>query len=793
MEGDDYYAATDTLPWGTDSDYFEPTTPVVTETEFAVTEAPQTSAPGPLGAEGAPGEKTGSADETSSSSPMEKGTVNSVPNPTKGNLSPATNGPNKLETPPQDEAIEDATEIPVTEKEGLIRENSSSSSLGKGTINLTKEVSEGTATSPVLLSKGTPSVFLGKEPEATELVTDAYSGVKDPALPSVTSSTDLLASTSGEERVVPLSAAGATEETGSGSGLGSTIPSWEETANALSGPNDDSLEPSPDANTEASVPSLSSDSPSDSEVLSGNAPSPPPEGDAATAEQVLPPERPSSGSTSTSDTISGSLEPSEPATVSLQPSPEGKGDPGVEPAPAKGRGDVDSFTATALDAAPATNGSSTGLEVNPAGTAKASTEGPEDLAGAEASGSSPGDGAADTPPGSASSSDTSSSSPGLDFGATAASPKGILTAPDSSSSSPSPEDGEMVMRWQLKLKEPLEGQPYLRLSLMHLLGLSIQRVRQEEVLPVELREVLALLKPASTSSSGAKATKPAASSISSLPPSSSKSKPVAEAAKGTSSKSSPNEPDARVAASGAGLSPAESAQTSSKSSNKKPEAARQKPKKEKQTRDSDESTSDSDESRSKERPVPAALIPVPAGVPFRGLWPYKLPGYIQLNYGRRCLQWLSHEWQPSAWNKDLPRCPCSLRQALSDSRYRQSKKGFLDSELIMLYSSTPNKYGAGVRCVYNNHNQLVEGHQERIWKNSRINSPYKDEELKLYDWCCNQAGNSQFCDKYNQMRPKVGCDGYRSSARSAKCNLQMDCLTHGSLMAIQVLLSGQQA
>ncbi|XP_066477676.1 mucin-4 [Tiliqua scincoides] len=150
----------------------------------------------------------------------------------------------------------------------------------------------------------------------------------------------------------------------------------------------------------------------------------------------------------------------------------------------------------------------------------------------------------------------------------------------------------------------------------------------------------------------------------------------------------------------------------------------------------------------------------------RGLWLYKLPSRIQVNYRQRCLDWLSHEGQPSAWNKGLPRCPCSLKQARSDKRYTQSKKGLPDSRLTMLYSSTPNKYGAGVRCLYNNNNQLVEGHQERIWKDTRKSSPYNDEELKLYDWCCNQAGNPQLCDKYNQKRPRVGCDGYRPPVQS---------------------------
>nr|XP_028587744.1 mucin-4 isoform X1 [Podarcis muralis] len=150
----------------------------------------------------------------------------------------------------------------------------------------------------------------------------------------------------------------------------------------------------------------------------------------------------------------------------------------------------------------------------------------------------------------------------------------------------------------------------------------------------------------------------------------------------------------------------------------------------------------------------------------RGLWVYKLDSRIRVNYRQRCLDWLSHEGQPSAWNKDLPPCPCSLQQGLSDDRFSRSKKGLPDSRLTMLYSSAPNKYGAGVRCLYNSKNQLVEGHQERVWKGSR-RSPNSDEELKLYDWCCNQTGDLQFCDKYSQKRPKIGCDGYRPPIRAA--------------------------
>lgn len=36
-----------------------------------------------------------------------------------------------------------------------------------------------------------------------------------------------------------------------------------------------------------------------------------------------------------------------------------------------------------------------------------------------------------------------------------------------------------------------------------------------------------------------------------------------------------------------------------------------------------------------------------------------------------------------------------------------------------------------------------------------------DQELKLYDWCCNQAGSAHLCNRYSEKRPKIGCDGYQ--------------------------------
>ncbi|XP_037765499.1 mucin-4 isoform X1 [Chelonia mydas] len=145
----------------------------------------------------------------------------------------------------------------------------------------------------------------------------------------------------------------------------------------------------------------------------------------------------------------------------------------------------------------------------------------------------------------------------------------------------------------------------------------------------------------------------------------------------------------------------------------------------------------------------------------RGLWIYNLASHVRANYRLRCLAWLGTQQDPAGWNKDLPSCPCSLRHGALDRHYRQSRGGLADARVTMLYPASPNQYGAGVRCLYNSRNELVDGRQERSWKDSRQVSPDRDAELKLHDWCCRQAGSPQLCAKYSQKRPKISCAGYR--------------------------------
>ncbi|XP_030431178.1 mucin-4 [Gopherus evgoodei] len=145
----------------------------------------------------------------------------------------------------------------------------------------------------------------------------------------------------------------------------------------------------------------------------------------------------------------------------------------------------------------------------------------------------------------------------------------------------------------------------------------------------------------------------------------------------------------------------------------------------------------------------------------RGLWIYSLASHVRVNYRLRCLAWLSTQQDPASWNRDLPSCPCSLRHGALDRHYRWSRRGLADARVTMLYPASPNQYGAGIRCLYNKQNKLIDGRQERTWKASRQASPDRDAELKLHDWCCRQARSPQLCAKYSQKRPKISCAEHR--------------------------------
>ncbi|OPJ85598.1 hypothetical protein AV530_001790 [Patagioenas fasciata monilis] len=151
----------------------------------------------------------------------------------------------------------------------------------------------------------------------------------------------------------------------------------------------------------------------------------------------------------------------------------------------------------------------------------------------------------------------------------------------------------------------------------------------------------------------------------------------------------------------------------------------------------------------------------------RGLWIYKLESRVGINYRLKCLAWTGQQQEPRMWSQGLPACPCTLQQGQQDPRFKSSRGGWGAARVSMLHSASPNPYGAGVRCLYDSQSRLIEGRQERYWRFSRLASPFRDQELKLYDWCCNQAGSAHLCARYSEKRPKIGCDGYQSPGTAA--------------------------
>ncbi|XP_032554284.1 mucin-4-like isoform X2 [Chiroxiphia lanceolata] len=158
----------------------------------------------------------------------------------------------------------------------------------------------------------------------------------------------------------------------------------------------------------------------------------------------------------------------------------------------------------------------------------------------------------------------------------------------------------------------------------------------------------------------------------------------------------------------------------------------------------------------------------------RGLWIYKLESRVGINYRLKCLAWTGQQQEPRAWSQGLPTCPCSLQQGQQDPRFKSSRGGRWAARVSMLHSASPNQHGAGVRCLYDSQNQLIEGRQERYWRSSRQASPYRDQELKLYDWCCNRAGSAHLCARYSEKRPKIGCDGYQSPGIDSSEEIERD-------------------
>ena len=61
--------------------------------------------------------------------------------------------------------------------------------------------------------------------------------------------------------------------------------------------------------------------------------------------------------------------------------------------------------------------------------------------------------------------------------------------------------------------------------------------------------------------------------------------------------------------------------------------------------------------------------------------------------------------------------------------------GWWAARVSMLHSASPNKHGAGVRCLYDSRGQLIEGRQERYWRFSRQASPYRGKHSPPWHRC----------------------------------------------------------
>ncbi|XP_071998608.1 uncharacterized protein [Engystomops pustulosus] len=139
----------------------------------------------------------------------------------------------------------------------------------------------------------------------------------------------------------------------------------------------------------------------------------------------------------------------------------------------------------------------------------------------------------------------------------------------------------------------------------------------------------------------------------------------------------------------------------------------------------------------------------------RGLWIYPLNSAAMDNSRMNCLNWFNAQPDPSSWNSNLLSCPCLYQQGRNDSRFRTTKAGGSNS-VSLLRSTSLNRNDAGVRCVYKDKNQFLEGFQEK-W--NPLSSP--NTELQAYDWCCNKVDDPRFCIMYMQKRPSINCRDYK--------------------------------
>ncbi|XP_060541181.1 cell surface glycoprotein 1-like [Pantherophis guttatus] len=372
------------------ADYFGPTLPTTTEEDLDF----PAETPSPSETNGETPEAVGEGETSSPGEPPNSGLASSEDD--SGSLAST---PKTFKIP---EDLKETLEVPSVEKSVLAQVNSSEPTLGKETLQGDPLAESQEA------SKETPPPDLDAGHEATELITERYSGITDaPVTVLATLKEDFLASSSREEAQTELSSESPPEgdkplenipeEPNLEEELKPTSTSWEETEAAPLEAEKDTPESSTDEGRTIEDPSSNStvfpstpedlpDQGTEENVDAGDQPSLSSESSPETSQSStgFPPIWPASA-----DENFGSAETSDFDVVSLQPSPAS-----VDSGSPEGRGDTDPIP------------SSSGPELNHESPVNLTSEEPEDFVDAEAPNSSPSDRTTDGPSDSGPPSDT---------------------------------------------------------------------------------------------------------------------------------------------------------------------------------------------------------------------------------------------------------------------------------------------------------------------------------------------------------------------------------------------------
>lgn len=233
---------------------------------------------------------------------------------------------------------------------------------------------------------------------------------------------------------------------------------------------------------------------------------------------------------------------------------------------------------------------------------------------------------------------------------------------------------------------------------------------------------------------------------------------------------------------------------------------------------------------------------LPSFSDLRGLWLYRLESRVGLNYRLKCLAWTGRQQEPRMWSQDLPSCPCSLQQGQQDPRFKSSRggkwhrraqrvpcglagcpplgvpswggprhpllgplqcpkadgspvSGWSSARVSMLHSASPNRYGAGVRCLYDSRGQLVEGRQERYWRSSRQVSPFRGKHSRPQPPCVANQGvgglETSPCQAARHQLEPVNHFNPRASLSTgaARGCAAVSALPHSSSLLISLILA----